>query len=63
MQNDGSLNVYHVLTVDGISPTVRFKAAGKEPDYQMRIMFDRAFHSDSINGLRGFRHDELLEVG
>ncbi len=60
VQSDGTPNGYHVLTIDDVTPTVRFKAAAHDASYQMRIIFDRAFHSDSPNGLRDFRHGELL---
>ena len=61
LQSDGTPNGYNVLTVDNVSPTVRFKAAGKDSSYQMRISFDQAFHSDNPNGLRDFRHGELFD--
>ncbi len=61
LQSDGTPNGYNILTVDNVSPTVRFKAAGFDPDYQMRITFDHAFHSDTPNGLRDFRHGELFD--
>lgn len=61
LQSDGTPNGYNVLTVDNVSPTVRFKAAGFDPDYQMRISFDKAFHSEDLNGLRDFRHGELFD--
>lgn len=61
VQSDGTPNGYHILTIDNVNPTVRFKAAGKDPDYQMRITFDRSFHGDNPNGLRDFRHGELFE--
>ena len=60
IQSDGSPNGYHVLTVTDVEPTVRFKAASQPADYQMRITFDRAFHSDTPNGLRDFRAGELF---
>ena len=61
LQSDGTPNGYNILTVDNVSPTVRFKAAGFDSNYQMRILFDRAFHSDNPNGLRDFRHGELFD--
>ena len=61
LQSDGTPNGYNVLTVDNVSPTVRFKAAGLDPNHQMRISFEQAFHSDNPNGLRDFRHGELFD--
>ena len=61
VQTDGTPNGYHVLTVDGVSPTVRFKAAGHPDSYQMRILFDRAFHSSGVDSLRDFRPGELFD--
>ena len=60
LQSDGTPNGYNILTIDNVSPTVRYKAAGFDPSYQMRISFDRAFHSGTPNGLRDFRHGELF---
>ena len=37
LQRDGTPNGYNNLTVDNVSPTARFKAAGFDPNYQMRI--------------------------
>lgn len=61
IQSDGSPNGYHVLTVSDVTPSVRFKAASQPADHQMRIVFDRAFHSDNANGLRDFHPGELFE--
>ena len=61
VQSDGTPNGYHILTVDDVSPSVRLKAASLDPNFQMRISFDRAFHSDTFNGLRDFRPGELFD--
>lgn len=61
MQSDGTPNGYHVLSIEDVTPTVRYQAAGRDPNYQMRISFDMAFHSDTPNGLRDFRHGELFD--
>lgn len=61
LQSDGTPNGYNVLTVDNVTPTVRFKAASLDSNYQMRISFDHAFHSNTTNGLRDFRHGELFD--
>lgn len=60
-QRDGTPNGYHVLEVDGVNATVRFKAAGRPADYQMRILFDVAHHGLSIDGMRDFRVGELFD--
>jgi hypothetical protein len=59
-QRDGTPNGYHVLEVDGVDVKVRYKAAGKPTDYQMRIVFDVAHHGPGRNLLRDFRPGELL---
>lgn len=61
VQSDGTPNGYYILAIDDVKASVRFKAASQDPSYQMRITFDRAFHSDNANGLRDFRHGELLD--
>ena len=43
-QRDGTPNGYHVLEVDSTDVSVRFKAAGKPADFQMRIMYDVMHH-------------------
>ncbi len=59
-QRDGTPNGYHVMQVNGNLLTLRYKAAGKPADYQMRITLDRAFHQFSKNGLRDYRMGQLL---
>ncbi len=60
-QRDGTPNGYHVLEVDGVDMTVRYKAAGFPDDYQMRILFDVAHHGLRVDGLRDFRAGELFD--
>ena len=60
-QRDGTPNGYHVLEVDGVDMTVRYKAAGFPDDYQMRILFDVAHHGLRPDGLRDFRAGELFD--
>ncbi len=59
-QRDGTPNGYHVMSVHGNRIKLRYKAAGKPTDYQMRITLDTAFHQFSKNGLRDYRMGELL---
>lgn len=60
-QRDGTPNGYHVLEVDGVDASVRYKAAGYPADYQMRILFDVAHHGLRVDGLRDFRAGELFD--
>jgi hypothetical protein len=60
-QRDGTPNGYHVLEVDGVAVSVRFKAAGAPADYQMRIVYDVAHHGLRVDGLRDFRTGELFD--
>jgi len=60
-QRDGTPNGYHVLQVDGTDASVRFKAAGKPADFQMRIVFDVAHHGLRVDGMRDFRTGELFD--
>ncbi len=40
MQGDGTPNGYHIMSVNGKKIKMRYKAAGKPDDYQMRIMLE-----------------------
>lgn len=60
-QWDGTPNGYHLLSIDGTNLSVRYKAAGKPADYQMRIVFDVAHHGLRGDGLRDFRTGELFD--
>ncbi|MDJ0786285.1 MAG: calcineurin-like phosphoesterase family protein [Myxococcota bacterium] len=60
-QRDGTPNGYHVLEVDGTDLAVRYKAAGRPADYQMRILFDATHHHHRAEVQDDFRHGELLD--
>jgi len=60
-QRDGTPNGYHVLSVDGAKASVRFKAASESKDFQMNIMFDVHHGGLRPDGMRDFRHGELLD--
>ena len=60
IQSDGNPNGYHILSIDDVTPSVRFKGAGESPDLQMRITLDSVFHSSDYNSLRDFRTGELF---
>lgn len=40
IQGDGTPNGYHMMSVNGNKIRIRYKAAGKPPDFQMRIMLE-----------------------
>ncbi|MEL6823920.1 MAG: calcineurin-like phosphoesterase C-terminal domain-containing protein, partial [Calditrichota bacterium] len=61
MQRDGTPNGYHILEVDGNDLSVRYKAAGKAPDYQMGIYFDVAYHRYEKEAMRDYRPGEHLD--
>ena len=60
-QRDGTPNGYHILEVDGVNLTVRYKGAGKPADRQMRIVFDVAHHRHKREGIRDFRPGAHLD--
>ena len=60
-QRDGTPRGYHILEVDGAQASVRYKAAGRSADYQMRIMFDVVHHGLRAPGLRDYRAGELFD--
>jgi hypothetical protein len=60
-QRDGTPNGYHILEVDGADAKVRFKGAGRDADYQMRIMYDVHHHGLRADGMRDFRAGELFD--
>jgi len=60
VQRDGTPNGYHIMTVDGTAVSVRFKAASRPADYQMRISLDADFHRHNVDGMRDYRMGELL---
>ena len=59
-QRDGTPNGYHLLDIDGNALSVRFRAAGRAPDYQLRIVFDSHFYQHTPVGRRDVRHGALL---
>ncbi len=60
-QRDGTPNGYHVLEVDGVDVSLRYKAASRPDDYQMRVVLDTTHHQYGSEALRDFRHGELLD--
>jgi len=60
-QRDGTPNGYHILEIDGTDLKLRYKAAGRSASYQMRILFDVAFHGLTKDGMRDFRTGELFD--
>jgi hypothetical protein len=60
-QRDGTPNGYHILEVDGTHVTVRYKAAGKPANFQMRVMFEVAGSPDQPETTRDLRPGELLD--
>lgn len=60
VQSDGTPNGYHVMTVDGTEVSVRYKAASRPADYQMRISLDADHHRYRSEGMRDYRMGELL---
>ncbi|MBK1671527.1 hypothetical protein CKO28_26365 [Rhodovibrio sodomensis] len=61
VQRDGTPNGYHVLEVDGTNVEVRFKAANKPADHQMRVMFDTAHHTHNAHIYGDYDMGELLD--
>jgi 3',5'-cyclic AMP phosphodiesterase CpdA len=58
-QRDGTPNGYHVMSVEGNRLSMRYKAAGKPSEYQMRISLDTIFHQFSVDGIRDYRPGQL----
>jgi hypothetical protein len=61
VQRDGTPNGYHILEVDGTKAEVRFKAAGKPADHQMRVMFDVAHHTHNAHIYGDYEMGALLD--
>lgn len=57
VQSDGSPNGYHVMSVDGTDVRMRFQAAGKPADYQMRMTIEPASGGRKPKRRRGARKD------
>lgn len=60
-QWDGTPNGYHLLDIDGTELSVRYRAASKPADYQMRISLDVTHHGLGAGGLRDFRMGEQFD--
>ena len=60
-QRDGTPKGYHVLEVDSTDVSVRFKAAGKPADFQMRIMYDVMHHQQRKDAIRDSLHGATLD--
>lgn len=60
VQRDGSPRGYYLMEVDGTDVTLRFQAAGKPADHQMRILLDGGFPRPDADTWRDSRHGELL---
>jgi hypothetical protein len=58
-QRDGTPNGYHVMAVNGGKLALRYKAAGKPDDFQMRISLDSTFHQFGMDGLLRYRQGQL----
>lgn len=61
LQRDGSPRGYHTLSIDGVELSVRYKAAGKPVDYQMRIMYDVMHHGLRPDAKRDYRPGAILD--
>ena len=51
VQMDGTPNGYHIMTVEGTSFSMRYKAAGQPDDYQMRIMLQTGAGNTLVSNL------------
>jgi hypothetical protein len=51
IQGDGTPNGYHMMSVNGNKIRIRYMAAGKPPDYQMRIMLETMPEKKLVFGL------------
>lgn len=60
-QRDGTPNGYHVLEVDGVELTVRYKAASRPAADQLRIVLDTTWSQYADEVQRDFRHGELAD--
>jgi hypothetical protein len=60
-QRDGTPNGYHIAEFDEHDVKLRYKAAGKPVDYQMRIAFDVGYHHYRDEVIRQHRHGELID--
>lgn len=58
-QRDGTPNGYYLLSVDGTNAKLRFKAASRPADFQMRVTLDKTFHQISDSGLMHMDLDDI----
>ena len=58
-QRDGAPNGYYIMEVDGTDVSMRFNAAGRSPDDQMRIVLDAWFHQYSESSRRDYRMGQM----
>jgi len=61
VQSDGTPKGYHFLSIDGASYTTSYRALGKAADHQLRITLDADYHRYTKDGMRDFRHGQLLD--
>ncbi len=61
MQRDGTPKGYHVLEIDGVKVSVRYKAAGKPASHQMRIMIEVEHFGHIPEAVRGRPALDLLD--
>ncbi|MEM7019313.1 MAG: calcineurin-like phosphoesterase family protein [Pseudomonadota bacterium] len=59
-QRDGTPNGYYIMTVKGNNYSMRFKAARRPADFQMRITLDTAFHYFRDDAQRYYTHGSLI---
>jgi len=52
LQADGTPNGYHIMSVRGNTCTLRYKAAGKPDDYQMRITLEKGPEKELVSSVR-----------
>jgi len=60
LQRDGTPNGYYIMDVDGNAATLRYKAARKPADQQLRVVIDASFHGVTADGMRDERLDEAI---
>lgn len=57
IQSDGTPNGYHVMSVDGTDVRMRYQAAGKPAEYQMRVTLEPTYDGEKSKKRRGARKD------
>jgi hypothetical protein len=63
LQSDGTPNGYHVMMVDGTRVQMRYRAAGRPAEHQMRISFETARDDGRRSGRRRARSRDGVPVG